>query len=201
MKANAEFVDEEKPISRRIFGWPAAPVIVTSIVLLVVLGGIAGYFAWFSHGSANSSIATGEPAVSQASQGTTAAPQAKLSPAEIKEMKARDDYAANLSKTLHLRLPAYKNVTIYADNWAGTHAPTRSAPVDVKSRTGDNLMLVFWSPDAGTARGLADFTKSRAVQEALAAGFAEFQFVDPGTYCYAQVAPVTGVSGVTCGIR
>ena len=71
----------------------------------------------------------------------------------------------------------------------------------VKARPGDNLMLVFWSPDASTARGLTDFTKSRAAQDAVNAGFAEFQFVDPGTYCYAQVAPVAGVGPISCGIR
>jgi hypothetical protein len=124
-----------------------------------------------------------------------------LSAADIKDMKARDDYAANLSKFLHAKLPAYKNVKIYADSWAGTKAPAKTPLADIKSRKGDNLMLVFWSPEAGTARGLGDFTKSQGAQEAVNAGFAEFQFVDPDTYCYATVVPVTGAGRVICGIR
>ena len=130
-----------------------------------------------------------------------AAPASKLSAAELKEVQARDDYATQLSKSLHAKMPAYKDVKIYADSWAGTKAPGHAPLADIKARTGDNLMLVFWSPDPATAKGLTDFTKSRAAQDAVNAGFAEFQFVDPGTYCYANVAPVGEVSPAVCGIR
>jgi hypothetical protein len=119
----------------------------------------------------------------------------------LKEVQARDDYATQLSKSLHAKMPAYKNVKIYADSWAGTKAPGHAPLADIKVRASDNLMLVFWSPDPDTARGLTDFTKSRAAQDAVNTGFAEFQFVDPGTYCYANVAPVGGVSPAVCGIR
>jgi hypothetical protein len=142
-----------------------------------------------------------EKAAAPAAPAAAPASAPKLSAAELKEVQARDNYAAQLSKSLHAKMPAYKNVKIYADSWVGTKAPGHAPLSDIKARTGDNLMLVFWSPDPATARGLTDFTKSRAAQDAVNAGFAEFQFVDPGTYCYANVAPVGGVSPAVCGIR
>ncbi len=184
MRAEEPAVSEETP-ARKYFGMPAGTAVVVAIVLLAVLVAIGVYLAGSSQGSAKSTVASGAPPVSQAAAPSTAAPAARvqLSASDIKEMKGRDDYAANLSKFLHVRMPAYKNVKIYADSWAGTKAPAKTPLADIKSRTGDNLMLVFWSPDAGTARSLADFTKSQGAQEAVNAGFAEFQFVDPDTYC------------------
>ncbi len=203
MRADEPAVSEEAPVARKYFGMPAGTAVVVAIVLLAALVTIGIYFAGFSRRSAESTVASGTPSASQATTPSTAAPAARvqLSASDIKEMKGRDDYAANLSRFLHVRMPAYKNVKIYADSWAGTKAPAKTPLADIKSRTGDNLMLVFWSPDAGTARSLADLTKSQGAQEAVNAGFAEFQFVDPDTYCYATVIPVTGVGGVVCGIR
>jgi hypothetical protein len=168
-------------------------------LLLAVQFGVAS-LALFGVAACNSSSSSSEKA--PAAQGAAAAaPAPKLSASELKEVQARDDYAAQLSKSLHAKMPAYKNVKIYADSWAGAKAPAHGPLDDIKARTGDNLMLVFWSPDPATARGLTDFTKSRAAQDAVHAGFAEFQFVDPGAYCYAQVAPVSGVGSAICGIR
>ncbi|WP_263352595.1 hypothetical protein [Acidicapsa acidisoli] len=194
---------EEAPGGRKYFGMPSGAAVVIGIVVLAALVAVGIYFAGFSQRSAESTVASGAPPVSQAATPAAAAPTSKvqLSASDIKEMKARDDYAANLSKFLHVKMPDYKNVKIYADSWAGTKAPAKTPLADIKSRTGDNLMLVFWSPEAGTARSLAAFTKSQGAQEAVNAGFAEFQFVDPDTYCYATVVPVTGVGGVVCGIR
>jgi len=194
---------DETPVARKYFGLPAGTAVVIAIVLLAVLVATGIYFAGFSQRSAESTVASGAPPASQATtpSATAAASKVQFSAADIKEMKGRDDYAANLSKFLHAKMPAYKNVKIYADSWAGTKAPAKAPLADIKSRGGDNLMLVFWSPEAGTARSLADFTKSQGAQEAVNAGFAEFQFVDPDTYCYATVVPVTGVGGVVCGIR
>lgn len=130
-----------------------------------------------------------------------AAKPAPMSADEIKQMKDRDDYATKLAKMLHARMPAYKNVDIYADNWTGTKPPAHGPFKDVKSRTGDNLMLVFWSPDPQTANSLSDFTKSQAAVDAVNAGFAELQFVDPQNYCYAQVNSVGAIGKPVCGIR
>jgi hypothetical protein len=92
-------------------------------------------------------------------------------------------------------------VKIYADSWAGPKSPTLKPQTDPKTRVGDNLMLVFSSPEAGTAKGLADFAKSKAAIEAANAGFAELQFVDPDRYCYALIVPVSQVGAVQCGPR
>lgn len=196
---------EDIPVRRKYFGLAAAPAVTIAVVLLAVLVAIGAYFAWFNSSSTTSTAANGtsapSPSAGAPSTAAAAASPVTLSAADIKEMKGRDDYATNLSKFLHAKFPAYKNVKIYADSWAGTRAPARTPLADIKSRKGDNLMLVFWSPEAGTARGLGDFTKSQGAQEAVNAGFAEFQFVDPDTYCYATVVPVTGVGGVVCGIR
>jgi len=188
VRVGAPPASEEAPVSRKFFGMPVGAAVVVGIVLLAALVAAGIYFAGFSQRSAESTVGSGAAPVSQAAAppATASSSKVQLSAADIKEMKGRDDYAANLSKFLHAKLPAYKNVKIYAD---------------IKSRTGDNLMLVFWSPEAGTARSLADFTKSQGAQEAVNAGFAEFQFVDPDTYCYATVVPVTGVGGVVCGLR
>jgi hypothetical protein len=203
LKADPPAVGEEAPVARRYFGMTAGPAVATAIVLLAMVGAIGLYFAWFGQGGTKSPAANTAQTASQAtgSLAKPTSPQVQLSAAEIKEMKGRDDYATNLAKFLHAKLPAYKNVKIYADSWAGSKAPAKTPLADIKSRTGDNLMLVFWSPEAGTARGLAGFTKSPAALEAVSAGFAEFQFVDPDSYCFVQVVPVTGVGGVTCGIR
>jgi hypothetical protein len=203
LRADELAASQETPVARKYFGMSAGPAVVIGIVVLAALVAIGIYFAGFSQRSAESTVAPGAAAVSQAATPAAAAPASKvqLSASDIKEMKARDDYAANLSKFLHVKMPDYKNVKIYADSWAGTKAPAKTPLADIKSRTGDNLMLVFWSPEAGTARSLAAFTKSQGAQEAVNAGFAEFQFVDPDTYCYATVVPVTGVGGVVCGIR
>ena len=203
VRVGAPPASEEAPVSRKFFGMPVGAAVVVGIVLLAALVAAGIYFAGFSQRSAESTVGSGAAPVSQAAAppATASSSKVQLSAADIKEMKGRDDYAANLSKFLHAKLPAYKNVKIYADSWAGTKAPAKTALADIKSRTGDNLMLVFWSPEAGTARSLADFTKSQGAQEAVNAGFAEFQFVDPDTYCYATVVPVTGVGGVVCGIR
>jgi hypothetical protein len=174
--------------------WPAgALTVLFSFASLILLGAAA-----CNSGSPSSSS---EKAASPQDAPAASTPAPTLSASELKEMQARDDYASKLSTTFRARFPAYKNVQIYADNWTGTKKPGHGPLTNIKTRTGDNLMLVFWSPDASTAKGLADFTKSRAAQDAVNAGFAELQFVDPGNYCYAQIAPVTGVGPVTCGIR
>lgn len=186
----------ENMSAQRIFGCPvvlAAAIGVASLALFGVLGCSSSN----SSSSEKPAAAAGTPAAAPAA----AAPAPKLSASELKEVQARDDYATQLSKMLHAKMPAYKNVIIYADSWAGTKAPGHAPLADIKARTGDNLMLVFWSEERGTARSLTDFTKSRAAQDAVHAGFAEFQFVDPSTYCYANVAPVGGVSPAVCGIR
>ena len=175
--------DRERASGRSFAVW----IVVASLAVL----GIAG---------CNSSSTPAEKAATPAAAAAPA-PAPKLSAAELKEVQARDDYATQLAKSLHARMPAYKNVKIYADNWTGTKAPRKEPLADVKTRTGDNLMLVFWSPDPATARGLTDFTKSAAARDAVNAGFAEFQFVDPGAYCYAQVTSVGGVGLSVCGIR
>jgi hypothetical protein len=185
--------DETIPAARRIFGCPRAFALSIGVASLALLGLAAC--------NSSSSSAGTEKAAAPATPVAAPAPAPKLSAAELKEVQARDDYATQLSKSLHAKMPAYKNVRIYADSWAGKKAPGHEPLADIKTRTGDNLMLVFWSPDPATARGLTDFTKSRAAQDAVNAGFAEFQFVDPGTYCYANVAPVGGVSPAVCGIR
>lgn len=181
------------PAARRIFRCRPALALLVGVASLALLGLAAC-------NSSSSSAGTEKAAVPNA-PAAAPAPAHKLSAAELKEMQARDDYATQLAKSLHAKMPAYKNVQIYADSWAGKKAPGHAPLADIKARTGDNLMLVFWSPDPATARGLTDFTKSRAAQDAVNAGFAEFQFVDPGTYCYANVAPVGGVSPAVCGIR
>jgi hypothetical protein len=185
--------NEILPAARRILGCPRALALSIGVASLALLGLLAC-------NSSNSTAST-EKAAEPAAPAATPASAPKLSAAELKEVQARDDYATQLSKSLHAKMPAYKNVQIYADSWAGKKAPGHAPLADIKARTGDNLMLVFWSPDPATARGLTDFTKSRAAQDAVNAGFAEFQFVDPGTYCYANVAPVGGVSPAVCGIR
>ena len=182
--------NETVPAARRIFGCPRMLALSIGVASLALLGLAACNSSSSSAGSEKAAATT--PA---------AAPAPKLSAAELKEVQARDDYATQLSKSLHAKMPAYKDVKIYADSWAGTKAPGHAPLADIKARTGDNLMLVFWSPDPATAKGLTDFTKSRAAQDAVNAGFAEFQFVDPGTYCYANVAPVGEVSPAVCGIR
>lgn len=169
--------------------------LLTGAVVIVALALFGFFLLKFNSGTASTAakpIAAVQPAPAQPAQ---------LSASDIKEMKARDDYAAKLSTTLHQRLPAYKSVKIYADSWTGKKAPALVPLTDVKLRKGDNLMMVFWSPEAGTARGLADFAKSPAAQQAVNAGFAEFQFIDPDTYCYSLVVPVTGAAPVACGIR
>jgi len=173
--------------------------VAIAIVVLLAISAVAVYFV--ANRRSQSAAQTAKAAPIQAKAASLSDAVAPLSAAEVKAMKARDDYAVNLSKVLHQKMPEFKRVTIYADNWAGTHAPTLAAPRDVKTRTGDNLMIVFWSPESGTARSLGDFTKSQAAQEAVNLGYEEFQFVDPGSYCFALVAPSAGVGPVTCGIR
>lgn len=179
--------------ARRILGCPVALTAAIGVASLALSGML---------GCNSSSSSSGEkPAAAVTTPAAAPAPAPKLSAAELKEVQARDDYATQLSKALHAKMPAYKNVKIYADSWAGTKAPGHAPLTDIKSRTGDNLMLVFWADDPATARGLTDFTKSRAAQDAVHVGFAEFQFVDPSTFCYANVTSVGGVSPAVCGIR
>ena len=144
--------------------------------------------------------ATEQPA---AAPTPAAAPaEVPLTPAQLKEVADRDTYATNFSKELHARVPLYKNVNIYADNYAGPASPNKVKPQpDSKTRKGDNTMLVFSSPEAGTAKGLADFTKSKAGQDASNVGFSEMQFVDPDTYCFALVSAISGPGDVKCGPR
>jgi len=200
-------IDDETTVKpHRPVEWSGPVALISAIVLIVALGLFGFYFASsYFEGKAPAAkpAAAGSPIAGSTVNpvGAIATQAAQFSPAEIKEMKARDDYAARLSTFLHQRMPAYKNVKIYADSWAGNKAPVGGPLTNVKLRKGDNLMMVFWSPEAGTARALADFTKSPAAVEAVNAGFAEFQFVDPDTYCYSLVAPVTGAGAVTCGIR
>ena len=161
-------------------------------VALLAFAGMAGC----NSGSSSSNVEkTSTPAAMPA-----AAP-APLSDAEKKEMQTRDDFATKVATELHSKGGDFKNVKVYADNWTGTKPPAHAPLADIKTRTGDNLALVFWSPDPGSARGLADFTKSKSARDAVNEGFAEFQFVDPGNYCYSQVAPTTGAGPAVCGIR
>ena len=190
---------EEKPASLQLLGLSPALALILCVVLLALVGWLAFYLASSNPKTAKSTPAPTSSAAAPAK--TAPAPAAKLSAADLKEMQARDDYAAKLSKFMRAKMPAYKNVQIYADSWTGTKPPAHIPLANIKQRTGDNLMLVFWSPEAGTARALGDFTKSRASIEAVQAGFAELQFIDPDTYCFAQVAPVTGIGPVICGIR
>lgn len=184
--------NETVPAARRNLGCSRTLALSIGVASLALLG-LAG--------CNSSSSSAGTEKAAPTTPAATPAPAPKLSAAELKEVQARDDYATQLAKSLHAKMPAYKNVQIYADSWAGAKAPGHAPLADIKARTGDNLMLVFWSPDPATAKGLTDFTKSRAAQDAVHAGFAEFQFVDPGAYCYANVAPVGGVSPAICGIR
>lgn len=166
--------------------------VITSTMLLVGLGLLA---------ACSSDVVR---PVGSAATGATAQPEpakvaVTLSPDELKEQEARDTFASNLGKGLHLRVPAYKNVKIYADGYAGAKSPTKTPQTDPKTRVSDNLMLVFYSPDSGTAKGLAEFAKSKAARDAGDVGFAELQFVDLDTYCYALIA--TGVGPVKCGPR
>ncbi len=198
-----EHVAEDESDNRGFFSWPPTAAMVSTILVIVVLGAFITYVAMSKRDSAqsaaNAPVATAPSAPAVRVRSTTPAPP--MSATEIKEMQARDTYATNMAKSFPARMPEYKKVLIFADNWAGTKPPYPTPLTDIKQRTGDNLMLVFWSPDAGTAKALAEFTKSRAVTEAVSAGFAEFQFVDPATYCYASVVPVNIVGPVNCGVR
>jgi hypothetical protein len=197
--ASLSQVDAEKSADDTRRTLLTGTTIAVSILLLLLLAGVAAYLV--AHKTSQSATTQTHTAPLQAKAASLARPDAPLGGADLKALQARDEYTASLTKLLHHKLPEYKRVTIYADNWAGSHAPSLTAPRDLKTRTGDNLMMVFWSPDSGTARSLGDFTKSKAAQEAVNLGFEEFQFVDPGAYCFATVAPNTGVGPVTCGIR
>jgi hypothetical protein len=191
--------DPDESDIKEFFSWPPSVGLILIVGFLAILG-VLGAFAAKSLLGTSPNPAT--PAV--ASQGAASPANAvgtALTPAEQKEMAARDTYAVTIANELHQKVPAYKNVKIYADNWAGEKSPTLKPQTDPKTRTGDNLMLVFSSPEAGTAKGLADFAKSKAAQEAANAGFAELQFVDPGRYCYALIVPVSQVGAVKCGPR
>jgi len=182
---------------KAFFSWPPSAALII-VVLFVAALGILGLVV------GKSLLGTSAPVA--ATQGTATADAAKtagstLNPAEQKEIAARDAYTVTIANELHQKVPAYKNVKIFADNWAGEKSPTKTPQTDPKTRVGDNLMLVFSSPEAGTAKGLADFAKSKAATEAANAGFAELQFVDPDRYCYALIAPVTGAGPVKCGPR
>ncbi len=134
---------------------------------------------------------------------TTAAEPAPapLSPEDIKAMAARDKFATDIAAELHAKVPLFKNVKIYADNYVGDKAPSKTPQMDPKTRKGDNLNLVFVSSDAGTANALSDFAKTPAAKRATDAGFNEFQFVDPGNFCNTIVDSTTGPGPVKCGIR
>jgi hypothetical protein len=181
--------------SGRIFRMAKARTVFACALASIAFLTLAACNSDSSKSKAGEAVQAASPAPSSAT--TAAAP----TPSELKEIQARDDYTTKLSKMLHAKMPAYKDVQIYADNWTGTKPPAHGPLSDVKARTGDNLMLVFWSPDANSAKGLSDFTKSQAARDAVDAGFAEFQFVDPANYCYAQVAPVGGIATPVCGIR
>ncbi len=191
--------DPDETDVKEFFSWPPSIGLILVVGFLALLG-VLGAIAYKSLGGSTSVPATGV----SASQPVTAEPQATgatLTPAEQKEVESRDKYAVTIANELHQKVPAYKNVKIYADNWQGAKSPSLKPQTDPKTRVGDNLMLVFSSPEAGTAKGLADFAKSKAATEAANAGFAELQFVDPDRYCYALIAPVTGVGAVQCGPR
>ncbi len=189
--------DEEETDIKDFFSWPPSTGLLLVVGFLAILG-IAG--AVFGRSLLGTSTA---PVVNSTISQPAANPAkaTALSPTEQKEMETRDKYAVTIAAELHQKVPAYKNVKIYADNWAGAKSPTLKPQTDSKTRIGDNLMLVFSSPEAGTAKGLADFAKSKAATEAANAGFAELQFVDPDRYCFALIAPVTGVGAVKCGPR
>jgi len=189
--------DPDETDIKEFFSWPPSIGLIMVVGFLIILGalGVVVSKSLLGTGSATGSSVA-------ATQGATTTPATTtLTPAEQKEIAARDTYAVTIANELHQKVPAYKNVNIYADNWAGAKSPTRNPQTDPKTRVGDNLMLVFSSPEAGTARGLADFAKSKAAREAANAGFAELQFVDPDRYCFALIAPVTGVDAVKCGPR
>ena len=165
-----------------------------NIALLVGLGLMTAGFTACKDDASKEQTAAPAPAAASA--------PIALSPQDIKEMAARDKYAEDLGKELHAKVPAYKNVKIYADNYAGPKSPSKVPPQqDPKTRKGDNLMLVFWSPDHDTARGIAEFTKTPAAQQATSSGFSEIQFVDPDTYCFALVDTISGPGAVKCGPR
>lgn len=190
---HSDVAQGEIPTSQSFFRQPIALGAVIAAFVLILFAILSVRLGWLGSNTATSPHAAASQAATQ--------PAIPLSAADLKEMQTRDDFAGNLSKALHLRLPAYKNVTIYADNWTGNRPPAHAPITDIKARTGDNLMLVFWSPDPGTAKGLSDFVKSRAAQDGVNTGFAEFQFIDPHTYCVSVVVPVKGPGAVTCGIR
>ncbi len=197
-----EHVTEDESDNRGFFSWPPTAAMVSTVLVVVVLGAFIAYVMMSKRDAQNAAsapVATA-PAAPVARVRSTA-PAPPMNATELKETQARDTYAANMAKSFPARMPEYKKVLIFADNWAGTKPPYATPLTDIKQRTGDNLMLVFWSPDPGTAKALAEFTKSRAVTEAVSAGFAEFQFVDPTTYCYASVVPVNSVGPVNCGVR
>ena len=191
--------DVDDSDDKAFFSWPPSPGLIIVVLFVIVLGAVGLYVSKSLLGPvpvATTATATQGSATDQAKPaGST------LTAAEAKEIASRDAYAVNIANELHQKVPAYKNVTIYADNWAGAKSPTRKPQTDPKTRVGDNLMLVFSSPESGTAKGLADFAKSKAAQEAANAGFAELQFVDPDRYCYALIAPISGVGAVKCGPR
>ena len=141
------------------------------------------------------------PATSTAAAAQPEAAPAPLSPEEKKAQDDRDKFATNIAEELHAKVPAFKNVKIYADNYVGAKAPSKTPQMDPKTRKGDNLNLVFVSSETGTANGLSDFAKTPAAKRAAEAGFNEFQFVDPGSFCYTIVDSTNGPGPVKCGIR
>jgi hypothetical protein len=191
--------DDDDSDDKTFFSWPPSTGLIIVVVFLAGLG-ILGAMVGKSLLGTEPATST-QVAASQSAAGQTTPAGSALTAAEQKEIAARDAYTVTIANELHSKVPAYKNVKIFADNWAGAKSPSRTPQTDPKTRAGDNLMLVFSSPEAGTAKGLADFAKSKAAQEAANAGFAELQFVDPDRYCYALIAPVTGVGAVQCGPR
>jgi cytoskeletal protein RodZ len=193
LKSVVSVASDEDSSDRGFFSWPPSMGLVIVVVFLLALGGVTAFLV--------NSLMGPAPSKAHVAAADTASPGSSLVASDPKETAARDTYATNIAKELHQRVPAYKNVNIYADNWAGAKSPTRTPQTNAATRKGDNLMLVFSSPESGTAKGLSDFAKSKAAQEAAHAGFAELQFVDPQQYCYAMITPVGGVAPVQCGPR
>jgi hypothetical protein len=165
---------------------------VTAAITIALIGSLSAITGCKSEPApATSTVAATQP---------DAAP-APLSPEEKKAQDDRDKFATDIAAELHAKVPAFKNVKIFADNYVGAKAPSKTPQMDPKTRKGDNLNLVFLSAEAGTANSLADFSKTPAARRAADAGFNEFQFVDPSGFCYTIVDSTNGPGPVKCGIR
>jgi hypothetical protein len=173
------------------------PTTLSSLAGIVIAGALVTTLG-LTTGCKDNAAKDATPAATSTAAEPAPAP---LSPEDIKEMAARDKIAAEVAEALHAKVPIFKNVKIYADNYVGDKAPSKTPQMDPKTRKGDNLNLVFVSNEAGTANALSDFSKTPAAKQAADAGFNEFQFVDPSSFCYTIVDSTTGPGPVKCGIR